>query len=149
MKNFLTSPVSNSVLIASAILFALLSWLGGGAGSDVTGLAIGGTGATSNFDNVAATNITATGAISTASLRVAGYSASGAVRFGSASVISGTTIAHGFGTTPTSFIVQNSIIRALVYTQSLYAGGCDVTSCTVYFTQGSITTTTASWIAGR
>lgn len=93
--------------------------------------------------------ITATSALSTASLSVGGYTQSGAVRFGSASVVSGTTVAHGFGVTPTSFIVQNAVIQSDVFTQALYSGGCNTTSCTIYFTQGAITTTTANWMAGK
>lgn len=96
-------------------------------------------------------DLTVTDALSAASLTVGGYAGSGAVRFGSASnVISGTTIAHGFATTPTVFLIQNALIQAATFTQTLYAYGCNVTSCTVGLTQGSVVTvTTAAWMAGK
>lgn len=80
---------------------------------------------------------------------VDGVTASGVVRYGTGPVISGTTIAHGIGTTPTVFLLNNDGIRAATFTQTLYHGACDVTSCTVYLTQGSITTTVVDWIAGK
>lgn len=80
---------------------------------------------------------------------VDGVTASGVVRYGTGTVISGTTIAHGIGTTPTVFLLNNDGIRAATFTQTLYHGACDVTSCTVYLTQGSITTTVVDWIAGK
>jgi hypothetical protein len=96
-------------------------------------------------------DLTVTDALSAASLTVGGYAQSGSVRFGTASnVISGTTIAHGFATTPTVFIVQNAVIQAATYTQTIYAYGCGTVSCTVGLTQGSVVTiTTANWMAGK
>jgi hypothetical protein len=83
-------------------------------------------------------------------LTIGTYTQSGAVRFGQqANVISGTTIAHGFGTTPTMFIPRNYGIQATTFTQTLYAFGCDTVSCTVGVGQGSIVTFTVNWIAGK
>ena len=107
---------------------------------------------TSNFGGsiAVAGDATVVGAVSGGSLTVGGVAQSGAIKYGTQSgVISGTTIAHGIGTTPTVFIVQNDGIRAATFTQTLYHGGCDVTSCTVYFTQGSITNTVIDWFAGK
>ena len=90
------------------------------------------------------------GIISGASLTVNGVAQSGAIKYGTQSgVISGTTIAHGIGTTPTVFLVNNDGRQATNFTQTLYHGACDVTSCTVYYSQGSITTTVIDWIAGK
>ena len=107
---------------------------------------------TSNFGGsiAVAGDATVVGAVSGGSLTVGGVAQSGAIKYGTQSgVISGTTIAHGIGTTPTVFVVQNDGIRAATFTQTLYHGGCDVTSCTVYFTQGSITNTVIDWFAGK
>ncbi len=83
---------------------------------------------------------------------VGGQTESGAVRFGTASnVISGTTIAHGFTTTPTVFLVEpasNPSANAF-YSQTLWATGCNVTSCTVGVTAGTVTTFTVQWMAGK
>lgn len=80
---------------------------------------------------------------------IGGVAQSGAVRYGLASnVISGTTVAHGFGTTPTMFMAQNYGVQAATFTQTLYGGGCNVTSCTIYLSSGSVTTVTAAWMAG-
>jgi hypothetical protein len=164
VKNFLLSPVSNSVLIASALLFALLSWLGSGAGSDVTGLSLAG--GTTNFsavaaDSVTATNITATNisgatsgasmtasvSISTPLLYVEGVAASGPVRFGTASgVTTGTLIAHGLGTTPTAVILTVDT-PAVTFTNTLGVGPTNATSFTVYIPGGA--TVSLDWMAGR
>lgn len=99
---------------------------------------------------VSGASLSTSGAISGASLTVGGVAQSGAIKYGTQSgVISGTTIAHGIGTTPTVFVVQNDGIRAATFTQTVYHGACDVTSCTVYLTQGSITTTVVDWVAGK
>ena len=107
---------------------------------------------TSNFGGsiAVAGDATVVGAVSGGSLTVGGVAQSGAIKYGTQSgVISGTTIAHGIGTTPTVFVVQNDGIRAATFTQTLYHGACGVTSCTVYFTQGSITNTVIDWFAGK
>lgn len=102
--------------------------------------------ATNNtITNVQSSYITATNVIS-----MAGGTFTGPLHYGSASsVVSGTTIAHGFGTTPTSFIVQGATLQAATYTQTLYAHSCNVTSCTIGLTQGAITTTNVTWIGGK
>ena len=76
---------------------------------------------------------------------------SGIVRYGTAStVISGTTIAHGFTVTPTSFIIQPATGYAGTFTQTLYANACGAISCTVGISQGSVVTfTTVQWMAGK
>jgi len=90
------------------------------------------------------------GIISGASLTVNGVAQTGAIKYGTqATVISGTTIAHGIGTTPTVFTVQNDGVQAGTFTQTLYHGNCNVTSCTVYVTSGSVATYTIDWFAGR
>ena len=95
-------------------------------------------------------DVTVVGAVSGGSLTVGGVAQSGAIKYGTQSgVISGTTIAHGIGTTPTVFTVQNDGIQAANFTQTLYHGACNVTSCTIYFTQGSITNTVIDWFAGK
>jgi len=83
-------------------------------------------------------------------ITINGVAQSGAVRYGKASnVISGTTVAHGVGTTPTMFLARNYGIQATTFTQTLYGGNCGVTSCTIYLSAGAVTTVTAAWIAGR
>ncbi len=86
------------------------------------------------------------------SLTVNGVTQSGAIKYGTAStVISGTAVAHGIGTTPTLFLPMNATAQTAVFTQSLYAPAalCNTVSCTIYVSQGSITTfTTVKWIAG-
>lgn len=107
---------------------------------------------TSNFGGsiAVAGDATVVGAVSGASLTINGVAQTGAIKYGTRSgVISGTTIAHGIGTTPTVFVVQNDGIQAANFTQTLYHGNCNVTSCTVYMTQGSITTTIVDWYAGK
>ena len=90
------------------------------------------------------------GIVSGASLTVNGVAQTGAIKYGGQStVISGTTIAHGIGTTPTVFTVQNDGVQAGTFTQTLYHGNCGVTSCTVYVTSGSVATYTVDWFAGR
>jgi len=79
-----------------------------------------------------------------------GVTQAGAIVYGTqASVISGTKIAHGVGTTPTFFLVNNDGIQATNFTQTLYHGNCNVTSCTVYITAGSVATYTIDWAAGK
>ena len=90
------------------------------------------------------------GIISGASLTLNGVAQTGAIKYGTqAIVISGTTIAHGIGTTPTMFTVDNDGLQATTFTQTLYHGNCNVTSCTVYVTQGSVATYTIDWVAGK
>lgn len=89
------------------------------------------------------------GIVSGASLTINGVAQSGAIRYGTQSVISGTTIAHGIGTTPTMFVVSDEGPHGTTYTQTLYHHACNVTSCTIGITQGSITTTVIDWVAGR
>lgn len=74
---------------------------------------------------------------------------SGPVRFGTASnVVTGTTIAHGIGTTPTSVILTPQYNGAL--TQSLYVMSTDATNITVGLESGSVVTvTTVNWLAGK
>lgn len=82
-----------------------------------------------------------------------GVALSGPIRYGTAStVISGTKISHGLGTTPTLFLPQNATAQAATFTQSLYAplALCNTVSCTVYATAGSVVTfTTVQWQAGK
>lgn len=104
-------------------------------------------GATSKFSVDGATgNVVAAG-----TLTLGGYAQSGATRFGSAStVISGTTIAHGFATTPTVFLVMPAIVQATTYTQTIYAHSCGTVSCTVGISNGDVVTfTTVHWIGGK
>ena len=107
---------------------------------------------TSNFGGSisVAGDATVVGAVTGGSLTVGGVAQTGAIKYGTQSaVISGTTIAHGVGTTPTVFMVEVDGIQVAALTQTLYHGGCNVTSCTVYLTQGSVTTFTVDWLAGK
>lgn len=82
-----------------------------------------------------------------------GVALSGPTRYGTATnVVSGTTLAHGLGTTPTVFMLQNATAQAATYTQTLYAplSLCNTVSCTVNVSQGSVVTfTTVQWQAGK
>ena len=91
------------------------------------------------------------GAAALSSVRIGGVAQTGAVRSGSAStVISGTTIAHGIGTTPTAFFLTPGYAAASVYTQTLFPHGCNTTSCTVGVSSGSVATfTLVYWLAQR
>ncbi len=91
------------------------------------------------------------GIISGASLTLNGVAQTGAVRSGSAStVVTGTKIEHGAGTTPTAFMLTPAYAPAAVFSQTLYPISCNVTSCTVGVSSGSVTTfTTVYWMAQR
>ncbi len=110
-----------------------------------------------NFDAITlsgdlnAANVTATSGLSGATLTVNGLQQSGAVKYGTAStVITGTTIAHGLGITPTVFLVQSAVGQATTFTQTIYGFGCNTLSCTVGVSSGSVITfTTVHWIAGK
>ena len=80
-----------------------------------------------------------------------GVAQTGAVRSGSAStVVTGTKIEHGTGTTPTAFMLTPAYAPATVFSQTLYPISCNVTSCTVGVSSGSVTTfTTVYWMAQR
>ena len=80
-----------------------------------------------------------------------GVAQTGAVRSGSAStVVTGTKIEHGAGTTPTAFMLTPAYAPAAVFSQTLYPISCNVTSCTVGVSSGSVTTfTTVYWMAQR
>ena len=106
-------------------------------------------GAVTSNGAVSGASLSTSGAISGASLTVGGVAQSGAIKYGTGTIISGTTIAHGVGTTPTLFLANIDGIKAATFTQTVYHGACDVTSCTVYLTQGSITTTVVDWFAGK
>lgn len=88
---------------------------------------------------------------STNPISMAGATFSGPIKYGTAStVISGSLIAHGFGVTPTVFLIQPATIQSAVYTQTLYGYGCNTVSCTVGISQGDVVTfTTAQWTAGK
>lgn len=102
---------------------------------------------TFNVDGAATFN----GAAGLSSLSIGSVAQTGAVRSGSAStVISGTTIAHGIGTTPTAFFLTPGYAAASVYTQTLFPHGCNTTSCTVGVSSGSVATfTLVYWLAQR
>ena len=107
---------------------------------------------TSNFGGSidVAGNARIVGSITGASLTISGVSESGPMRYGTQSnVISGTTIAHGMGTTPTMFSIADEGPHSTYYSQTLYHHACNVTSCTVGVTAGSVATFTVDWIAGR
>jgi hypothetical protein len=72
---------------------------------------------------------------------------SGPVRFGSATVVTGTSIAHGLGVTPTAVVISPLYDGAL--TQTFYVMSADNISITIGLETGSITTTTVYWMAGR
>ena len=79
-----------------------------------------------------------------------GVTQAGAIKYGTqASVISGTTIAHGVGTTPTMFMVADEGPHSTYYTQTLYHYACNVTSCTIGITPGTVATFTVDWIAAK
>ncbi len=84
---------------------------------------------------------------------IGGVTQSGAMRYGTASnVVSGTTIAHGIGTTPTLFMPMNATAQATTFTQTIFAPAslCNTVSCTIYVSQGSIVTfTTVEWWAAK
>ena len=108
-----------------------------------------------NFNDLNANEVDAvtlnatTGNITTANittLNVGGIAQSGTVRFGTGStVISGTKLAHGFGITPTVFLVEPSYVQPSTYTQTIYAFGCGTVSCTVGLSEGSVITYTSVW----
>lgn len=162
MKNFLLSPLNNAVLLGVALFLAVMLAARSAAPSDVTGLSLTGSN-TSNFgqvvaDGVTATNITATTfsapyitattALSTAALSVGGYSQSGAVRFGSATfVTTGTLIAHGFGTTPTTIVLTGWGLTN-TFTNTIGVLSSNATSFTVAI-PGGATVTRLDWMAGK
>lgn len=85
----------------------------------------------------------------TGMLTLEGLAFSGPVVFGNASgVVSGTTIAHGLGTTPTAAALAPSYLGA--FTNTIYVLATDATSITVAlgYSEG-VTTTDVYWFAGK
>lgn len=98
--------------------------------------------------NLQAVNITATTAVSTPLLTLEGVTSSGPVTFGSAaSVVSGTLIAHGLGTTPTAVLLTPGSAGAFTYTAP-YVLASNPTSFTVGVADNR-TITTLQWLAGK
>lgn len=83
-------------------------------------------------------------------LSMSGVSFTGPIKYGTAStVISGTGISHGIGTTPTLFMIMPYVLQDTTYTQTLYAYGCNTSTCTVGISSGSVVTfTSVKWVAG-
>lgn len=99
---------------------------------------------------ISGASLSSSGAISGASLTLGGVAQTGAIKYGTqSSVITGTTIAHGIGTTPTVFILDDDGVHSTYFSQTLYHFGCNVTSCTVGVTAGTVTTFTVDWMAAK
>lgn len=101
---------------------------------------------------VTAASVTASGAVTAGSLTIGAVSQTGPMRFGTATnVISGTTIAHGLGVTPTVTLLTTQIITGpATLTQTVYVLSTNATSITVGLSMGALSTIpTVNWAAGK
>lgn len=111
------------------------------------------TGALSAADLAASDDLTVTDDTTlSGDLSLEGIVFSGPVTFGTATnVISGTTIAHGLGVTPTVALVASQVITGpATLTQTVYILSTNTTSITVGLSMGSLSTIpVVNWIAGK
>ena len=96
-------------------------------------------------------SVTAGGASIVGGLTLTNTAFSGAVRFGSVSaVVSGTTITHGLGGTPTSVMLTPVITNGVVLSQTVYVISADATSIVIGMQiSGADALATVYWMAGR
>ena len=101
---------------------------------------------TSGSASLGATGTFTTGnAVVTGTLTLGDIAFSGPVRFGTASLSSGGTIAHGLGITPTAaLLTANGTV-----TTTPFVSATDATSITVTFLATEASAMTVNWLAGK